>query len=216
MDLGGEGRAMTFSQLGMYALRVRLALMRFGLGKGVACLFFFTGVAVWLWWIPALHEQQKVAQQNWLSAKQTQQSIDVSKPNDPQAISELNFNHFTRVLGSPLDTEKQVNTLFELAKNTGLTLSKAEYKLAEDKNGRYRSYQILLPVKGSYNSIRQFCEKILLAIPFASLDEMGFKRESIASVTLEARLRFTLYLSESNTDSMNKEKNKLSLPKEAP
>ena len=36
----------------------------------------------------------------------------------------------------------------------------------------------------------------LMAIPFASLDEINFRRDAIGSRTLEAKLRFTLYLND--------------------
>ena len=75
-------------------------------------------------------------------------------------------------------------------------MSRADYKFGADRNGRYRTYQIVLPVKGSYSAIRQFCEQTLLAIPFASLDEMNFKRDAIGSSTLEAKLHFTVYLAD--------------------
>lgn len=198
---------MNFSQLGMLMFQARLALIRFGWSRGIAGALSVTGIATWAWGVPHLHKQQSIQQQNWLRAQQNRQAEEVNSPAGQQATAEENFIHFARMLGDPLETEKQIKILFALARNTGLTLAKAEYKLAEDKNGRYRTYQILLPVKGSYSAIRIFCERSLLAIPFASLDEMGFKRESIASRTLEARLRFTLFLSESGkaTLSINKQ-----------
>jgi hypothetical protein len=206
---------MTFSRLGMFALQIRLALIRFGWSKSIAGALCITGLAAWLWGIPHLHEQQSAQRLNWLRAQQVAQTDITGMPAERHTTAEENYNHFTAVLGDPLDTEKQIKTLFALARKTGLTLSQAEYKLADDKNGRYRTYQILLPVKGSYSAIRHFCEKSLLAIPFASLDEMGFKRETIGSGTLEARLRFTLYLSESSPDALNKGPQNFNSQKEA-
>jgi hypothetical protein len=58
------------------------------------------------------------------------------------------------------------------------------------------TYQLNLPVKGSYAAIWQFALSALRAIPFASLDDISFRRDSIGDATVEARLRFTLYLSE--------------------
>jgi hypothetical protein len=200
---------MTFSRLGVFSLQIRLALMRFGLIKSIASIFCIAGLTAWLWAIPNLRAQQSAQQQNWLRAQQALQATDVTKQTDPQTLAEDNFNHFVDVLGDAHDTEQQIRILFALSRKTGLTLSQAEYKLVEDKNGLYRSYQILLPVKGSYGAIRQFCEKTLLAIPFASLDEMSFKRETIASDALEARLRFTLYLSESRSGDLSKGKQNL-------
>lgn len=182
---------MTFSRLGMLSLQIRLALMRFGLSKSTACILCIVGLMAWLWGIPILHMKQK----NLLREQHAQQATGGTTRTDMQSQAEVNFNHFTSVLGDSHDTEQQIKTIFSFSRKAGLTLSQAEYKLAEDRHGLYRSYQILLPVKGSYGAIRQFCEKTLLAIPFASLDEMSFKRETITNNALEAHLRFTLYLS---------------------
>ena len=193
---------MNISQLSSYILYLKLALNRYGWINSVIGLAFFGGLLLWIWAIPMMHENLKVQEQRWLNKQRdllnTGKDASDSRPN----TTEANLKLFTSILGDPYNAEEQIKTLFMLARNTGLTLSKAEYKLTDVKSGRYATYQIVLPVKGSYRSIRQFCEKTLLSIPFASLDEMSFKRESIASGTLEARLRFTLYLSESSLGNL--------------
>lgn len=206
---------MTFARLGVVSLQIRLALIRFGLSKGIASIFCIAGLSAWLWGIPNLHAKQSAQLQNWLRAQQAVQATDAIKQTDLNSLAEDRFNHFIDVLGDAHDTEQQIKILFALSRKTGLTLSQAEYRLVEDKNGLYRSYQILLPVKGSYSAIRQFCEKTLLAIPFASLDEMSFKRETIASDALEARLRFTLYLSEPGPGALSKGKQNQNIHKDA-
>jgi hypothetical protein len=199
----------------MLALQARLTVIRFGWSKSVAVILCLIGLTAWLWGIPHLYGIQRVQQQSWQRTQQARQVEESNVPAERQTTAEENFNRFIGILGDPLDTDKQIETFFSLARRAGLALSKAEYKLADDKNGRYRTYQILLPVKGSYSAIRSFCEKTLLAIPFASLDEMGFKRETIANETLEARLRFTLFLSESSNTSLNNSKQNSRLNKEA-
>ena len=56
------------------------------------------------------------------------------------------------------------------------------------------TYQIVLPVKGGYQPLWQFAMQGLRDMPFASLDEVSFRRDAIAEPVVEARLRFTLYL----------------------
>jgi hypothetical protein len=84
--------------------------------------------------------------------------------------------------------------LFDLAAKTGLALQQGEYKAAYDKASRVSTYQITLPVKGAYQPVWQFAMQGLRDMPFASLDEIGFRRDTIAEPAVEARLRFTLYL----------------------
>ncbi|HEY5800532.1 MAG TPA: hypothetical protein VIT92_09945 [Burkholderiaceae bacterium] len=101
---------------------------------------------------------------------------------------------FYGALGEPRYAEQQVKTLFALAAKNNLVLARADYKFEPNKDGRYVAYQISLPVKGSYGAIRQFAEQVLLAVPFASLDQLQFQREGITSAALEARMRLTVYL----------------------
>jgi hypothetical protein len=75
-------------------------------------------------------------------------------------------------------------------------LHEGEYKPGYDRNARLSTYQIDLPVKGSYRAIWQFAMDALRGIPFATLDEISFKRDAIGDTNVEARLRLTLYLAD--------------------
>ena len=75
-------------------------------------------------------------------------------------------------------------------------LSQGEYKSGYERNARVHTYQVNLPVKGSYAAIWQFALGALRAIPFAALDDISFRRDSIGDPTVEARVRITFYLSD--------------------
>jgi hypothetical protein len=185
--------AGNFTALG---LQVRLAFMRFGWGNGIACLLCGLGIVSWAWGLPHMDAQLQAQQQSLNRAQQMLQASETAPPEVQKPLAEQRLTDFYDTLGDKRFSEQQIKTLFSLAQKSGLALNQAEYKSAADKNGRFHTYQIVLPVKGAYSAIRQFCEQTLLAIPFASLDEMSFKREAIASHAVEARLRFTLYLSD--------------------
>jgi len=104
------------------------------------------------------------------------------------------LDSFYATLGPRRHAEQQVRTLFALAAKNGLSLSQGEYKTGYDRNARVSTYQINLPVKGSYDAIWQFALGALRAIPFVSLDDISFRRETIGDPAVEARLRLTLYL----------------------
>ncbi|EEF23981.1 conserved hypothetical protein [Ricinus communis] len=116
----------------------------------------------------------------------------VAPPPPPSANQ--NLAAFYDVLGERRYAEQQVRLLFDLAAKSNLVLSQGEYKAGYDKASRVSTYQIILPVKGPYQAIWQFAMQGLREMPFASLDEVGFRRDSIAEPVVEARLRFTLYL----------------------
>ncbi|MFK3738603.1 hypothetical protein [Massilia sp. TN1-12] len=105
-----------------------------------------------------------------------------------------NLAAFYGTLGERRHAEQQVRTLFALAQQAGLTLRQGEYKSARDRNAGVTTYQVNLPVKGSYAAIWQFAMAALRAIPFAALDDISFRREAINDTAVEARLRLTLYL----------------------
>jgi len=107
-----------------------------------------------------------------------------------------NLAAFYAALGERKTAGEQIKTLFALAAQNGLTLVQGEYKPAYEHNARVHTYQVNLPVKGSYTAIWRFAFDVLRAIPFASLDDIGFRRDAIGDAQVEARLRLTLYLTD--------------------
>ena len=175
------------------ALRIRLRLQRFGLGNLACLLLLVLAVLAWFAWLPHLRQQRDATQQDLNQAE-----LALKKPlpvvTPVVETRQTNLDNFYKTLGEKQTVERHIKTLFAIAAKQGLALAQGEYKAAPERNGKYMKYQIILPVKGSYSVIRQFGEKALLAIPFASLDEMNFKRDNISNRVLEAKMRFTLYL----------------------
>ncbi|MRW93060.1 hypothetical protein GJ699_23965 [Duganella sp. FT80W] len=180
-------RALNNINLAALLLRARIAVQRVGVPACVAVALCVAGVAAWAWLLPQRAAQQKVMDQP-LPAPATL----VTAPPPPSANQ--NLAEFYQVLGEQRYAEQQVKVLFDLAAKSSLVLNQGEYKNAYDKASRVSTYQIILPVKGQYQAIWQFAMQGLREMPFASLDEVAFRRETIAEPAVEARLRFTLYL----------------------
>lgn len=182
------------SAFSAFALRARLALARAGAPVCVAVLLCAAGVAGWAWLLP-----QRAAQlaQSAQPLPATAAVALVSAPPPPTA--DQNLAAFYDVLGEQRYAEQQVKVLFGLAAKANLVLSQGEYKSAYDKASRVSTYQIVLPVKGPYAAIWQFTLQALRAMPFASLDEVSFRRDAIADTAVEARIRLTLYLKDAQT-----------------
>jgi hypothetical protein len=189
-------------------LRLQLAVRAYPLPVigGVACL---AGLAALGW---SLHASRalEVERDAMLAARAAHQaSVSASAAGaaasaaaaavtaaEPAAMTPPpdNLEAFYAALGPRRYAEQQVKTLFTLAGKNGLSLSQGEYKTGYDRNARVTTYQVNLPVKGSYGAIWQFAMGALRDIPFASLDDISFRRESIGDPAVEARLRLTLYL----------------------
>lgn len=168
-------------------LRTRVALTRAGAPLCVAGALCLAGVAAWAWVLP-----HRSALQKELAQPLPQVAPQVAAPPPPSANQ--NLAGFYDVLGEKRYTEQQVKVLFDLAARSNLTLSQGEYKTGYDKASGVSTYQILLPVKGPYGATWRFAMEALRAMPFAALDEVAFRRDSITDPMVEARLRFTLYL----------------------
>jgi type VI protein secretion system component VasK len=188
---------MNGARLSGLLLRLRLLLAQappVALAAG-ALILLGAGALAWLLHATLQLEQEETALKARLARPAVAvQAAQVAAPVPPLVID--NLEQFYATLGQRRYAEQQVRTLFGLAQKNGLVLSQGEYKSAWDRNARVHTYQLNLPVKGSYAAIWQFALSALRAIPFASLDDISFRRDSIGDATVEARLRFTLYLGE--------------------
>jgi hypothetical protein len=167
-------------------LRLRLAWSSLGPVAAGAAVLMISGALALAWLLP---ERALQGQRRAVALGPAAVPV-VAPPPSPDA----NLALFYDTLGERRYAEQQVKTLFALAAKTGLVLSQGEYKSAFEQNGRFHTYQLNLPVKGSYAAIWQFAMLALRAIPFASLDEISFRRDTIGEPAVEARLRLTLYL----------------------
>lgn len=178
------------------ALRLRLWLAARGPLVCGGMFLCAAGLAV-LAWLLALSSSEEARRAQILAAASRPATVAapavlVAVPAD---TPDARLAAFRDVLGERY-VEQQVGTLFALAAKNGLTLAQGEYKSATERSGGFATYQVSLPVKGSYAAIWQFANGALAAIPFASLDDISFKRDSIGQNGVEARLRLTLYLKE--------------------
>lgn len=170
-------------------LRVRLAARALGpvaCGAALCCLL---GAAALAWLLP----QRALQEREHALALRVAAMPPVVVKAAPVVANE-NLALFYDTLGERRYAEQQVATLFGLAAKSGLTLSQGEYKAGYERNARLYTYQVILPVKGSYGAVWKFGMLALRAIPFASLDEISFRRDAIGEAAVEARVRLTLYL----------------------
>ena len=179
------------------SLQLRLWLMRFGLVNTLVVLALVAGTAAWLVLLPELRSRLFMQQQLLPTRLAQDQAGRLQAATEPPSASARALAAFYEALGESRFVEQQLKTMFVIAGDLGLKLDQAQYKSGADIQGRFQTYQIVLPVKGSYDQLRQFCEQMLAAIPFAALDEMDLQRDAAGQPLLEARLRFTLFLADS-------------------
>ncbi len=176
-------------------LMLQWCCARLGTVRAITALLCIAAISAGVILAPQLRLQAKADQRALaVAASRLQSTAQIGVVT--QAPLQDRLADFYDALGDNGHAEQQLSTLFDLAQKNNLRLATAEYTSTEDKNSRVHVRHITLPVKASYSAIRQFAEHVLLAIPFASLDELHFKRDSISSPMLEAHLQFSLYLLE--------------------
>ncbi len=188
--MAGE-RIVNLQSLARGLLRLRLALARFGTGPLAAGAALVCAALLWLGVLPGM--AARVEDETRSAARLA--TLPPPKPviSAPELAADR-LAGFYRGLGDSAHTGEIVTRLFEAAAAAGVTLDKAEYKPGHDTPGRFDTYTIVLPVKGDYAKLRLFSEKVLLAVPYAALDDMRFKRGSANDAGVEANLRFTAFL----------------------
>ncbi|MFZ6755233.1 hypothetical protein ACO0KY_17865 [Undibacterium sp. Dicai25W] len=131
----------------------------------------------------------KNAQQELIRAKNSKKIVRLSP-------DEVNLNKFNDNLGQKKYVEQQLKTILALAQDAQLLVNSGDYKFDHDPVGGFFIYHMQFPIKGTYKQIRQFSEQVLLMIPYASLEEITFKRDAIGSPLLEAKLAFNIYVTD--------------------
>lgn len=186
---------MNSVNLSAFGLRLRLATRAIGPVAGVALAVAIAAIAVLAWTVNARAQEALQHGAALVQAAAPPAAPVVSQ----QAATNENLALFYAALGERRYTEQQLKTLFGVAAKAGLVLRQGEYKAAYDQNGKLHTYQVTLPVKGSYQAVWQFAMLSLRAIPFAALDDIVFRRDDIGAAGVDARVRFTLYLADDGT-----------------
>jgi len=112
------------------------------------------------------------------------------------------WSAFQDNLGDPTQTSRYLEQIFLLADQRGVLPHKGVYHFDAAPAHAFVTYTAELPLEGDYPAIRGFLEDTLLQIPFAALDTIDFKRDSVASGSVQASVRLTLYL-RANAESRN-------------
>ena len=111
-----------------------------------------------------------------------------------ESVTETWLAHFSRLLPARADAPELLRIIHAAARAQGLNLEQGDYKLKIEKSGRLVAYEVGFPMRGTYVQLRQFVSDVLGRIPAAALDEFSVKRELIGDPTLEATIRFTLFM----------------------
>jgi len=98
---------------------------------------------------------------------------------------------------APVSAETLADALGRIhaaARDESVILEQGSYRLALDGTEPLARFEVLLPVKASYPQIRRLLAKVMRDVPSLALESLSFSRQAIGEGTIDAQLRFVLYL----------------------
>lgn len=184
---------MDRAALNPLAWGARHELSRLGAAGLLGATLWVLAAGAWLALTrPALEDARRLAVEEQ-DLRQRLRAVASGKA--PRALSHAEkldrfYAFFPPVAAAP----ELLGTLFKAAEARGLALRSGEYKLLREPGFQLARYQIVLPVTGSYASVRDFTGDALKALPTLVLDDVNLKRENVGATALDAQVRLTLYL----------------------
>lgn len=125
---------------------------------------------------------------------QNRHQLALANHADGALPAESGLAAFYKLLPPEQSAIQVLEKIYQTAGNESLRLTQAEYKFTRGKAGHLGSYQVSLPVRGSYIQVRKFIAKVLNTLPMVALDGISFSRETIGGTELEGRIQFTIFL----------------------
>jgi hypothetical protein len=111
---------------------------------------------------------------------------------DRASLDAANLERLPDLLSTFDESGNDISTILARAQEAHLTLGSAHYQVATETSTRFKHYQVLLPVKDQYVTIRRFIATVLNSVPNAALQEIHVERPAVGDNTLDARIRFDL------------------------
>jgi hypothetical protein len=161
-----------------------------GLGTLAACLGLYFSVLQ-----PALQRRDDAR----LAATSVQARIgEVGIDSNGRAPLGEQLAAFYRIFPGEQDSTDSVGKIAAVAKRDGLVLHQAEYKAERDKTGKLTRFQMDLPLKGEYQTLRRFLSDLHAEMPTVSLEQVQFERQKVGDPQVDAKVRLVIYLGRSS------------------
>lgn len=113
---------------------------------------------------------------------------DGTRPLDEQLAA------FYRIFPSERDVTVWIGKIAATAERDGLGLQQADYKAERDATGKLVRFQMNLPLRGEYQTIRKFLSDLRAEIPIVSLEQVQFERQKIGDPLVDAKVRLVIFL----------------------
>jgi hypothetical protein len=174
--------------LELWSYRLRSTVDSLGRVGGLGAALLFGCAVFYVSAVRPVHEELTVIQERRASDELARRSGRVALDTPAQLREFIAF--FPEVDSS----SRWLALIFTAARDEGLELAQGTYRLQSDDVLGIASYQVTLPVRGSYPHLRRFLGRVLTEVPAASLDGVTFQRERSADGLVDARIVIALHL----------------------
>ena len=181
------------SSLAVLQRRATLAGMRsrvwLGTAGAIGLLLSVLAVGAF-WWAPKLAEDATVLHEKYeVEGVRLRDRLNRREQDPATVLREFHD-------GFPESTQylTDLRAIFRIARERGVILARGDYASARKAEASLTTFDVVLPVKANYATLRAFVASVLNALPHASLVELRLEREGNQ---LNARVHLTLYYRES-------------------
>lgn len=84
--------------------------------------------------------------------------------------------------------------IYKSAAASGLVLETGEYAMSRSEADRLVRYRVALPVKGPFVKVLGFMDKVLQQSPGIAVESVGFKRDKVDDVAVDAKIVFLVFV----------------------
>lgn len=157
------------------------------------------GIGILIFCIPFYFSAVQPAERELLALRLAAERLQTRTPFQPVSSGGRadEVRRFYSLLPQVERLPHELERLYGLARTARVDLLQGEYRFEKSPGGLV-SYRITLPIRGTYQQIREFVGATLKNMPTASLDALRFERKRIGDAQLEAQVRMTMYFRPGN------------------
>jgi len=165
-------------------------------GVAAAALLLATLLAWAAWYLPMTRERTEL--QAGIDRQRHAQAARLDRSTKADRAAPRGTLHALAEFTRELPDDDRLSPVFErvwtIARQHGLPLQQAEFKLSRPAAQGYGRYTITLPVKAEYAVLRQFVNDVLRDVPSIALEELSLKRDDTRRRELDVRLSFVVFV----------------------
>jgi hypothetical protein len=163
-------------------------------------LALWTGIALcvasqaYLWLAVQPLQERIESLQRERNAKPQAELVRIDHELERQTSPHQQLASFYGFFAGGRNVTEQLAKLYEIAKANGLEMQRAEYRMTSVSGSKLDRYQVVVPMQGSYSTIRAFVSSALRDLPTMSVDQVQFQRKAIGDSVVDGQISVSFHV----------------------